>query len=141
MQVLFISSVSIITREPSQSRKLFVDAIGLPLESPPGDDYAFTEKIGGARHFGVWPLAQAAQACFGTADWPTDRPVPQVSIEFDVASPDAVREAASELESRGYSLLHGPKTEPWGQTLARIQSTDGAIIGVSYTPPMHEQAK
>ena len=137
MKILFIASVSVITAEPAQARRLFVDALGLPLEQPPGDEYAYTEHIEGAKHFGVWPLAQAAQACFGQPDWPPDRPVPQVSIEFELESPAAVEAGLQELVARGYAPLHEAHTEPWGQTVARILSADGAIIGLSYAPAMH----
>jgi catechol 2,3-dioxygenase-like lactoylglutathione lyase family enzyme len=140
MQVLFISSVSIITPRPADSRKLFVEALGLPLEGPAGDEYVFSEKIGGSKHFGVWPLSQAARACFGTDTWPADHAVPQVSIEFDVENEAAVGEAARELEQHGFALLHGPRTEPWGQTVARILSPEGAIVGISYAPWMHDSA-
>jgi hypothetical protein len=34
-----------------------------------------------------------AEECFGTQRWPAERPVPQVSIEFDVA--DAQPDIAS----------------------------------------------
>jgi catechol 2,3-dioxygenase-like lactoylglutathione lyase family enzyme len=139
MDILFISSVSIISPEPAESRRLFIDVLGLPLEpASPGDEYHFSEKIGGSRHFGVWPLAQAAQACFGTADWPRDRPVPQISIEFEVADAAALDQAARELETRGYTLLHGPRTEPWGQMVARLQTLEGAIVGISFAPWIHE---
>ena len=140
MQVLFISSVSIITPRPADSRKLFVEALGLPLEAPPGDEYVFSEEIGGSKHFGVWPLSQAARACFGTDAWPSDHAVPQVSIEFEVENAAAVAEAARELEQHGFALLHGPRTEPWGQTVARILSLEGAIVGISYAPWMHNAA-
>jgi hypothetical protein len=56
---------------------------------------------------GVWPLSQAAQACFGTAEWPADRPVPQVSLEFDVADAEAVAAAAQELQDACHELLAG----------------------------------
>jgi uncharacterized glyoxalase superfamily protein PhnB len=94
--------------------------------------------ISGCKSFGIWPLAQAAQACFGSTDWPADRLVPQVSIEFDVASPDAVGPAVRELVATGHDLLHEPRDEPWGQTVARLQSPEGAIVGISYTPVLHE---
>jgi catechol 2,3-dioxygenase-like lactoylglutathione lyase family enzyme len=141
MQVLFISSVAIIAPRPAESRRLFVDALGLPLEGQPGDDYVFSENIGGSKHFGVWPLSQAAQACFGSDTWPSDQPVPQVSIEFEVASEAAVADSAGELEACGFALLHPPRTEPWGQTVARILSPEGAIVGISYAPWMHESPK
>ncbi|SRR6266851_1612572 len=143
MQVQFISSVAIIAEDPADGRKLFIGAFGLPLEPPPGDGddhYVYSERIDGCKHFGVWPLREAAQACFGTDAWPSDRPVPQVSIEFDLESPAAVAAAAAELESKGYAVLHAPRTEPWGQTIARIQNAEGAIIGVSFTPWMHQSS-
>src|SRR5947208_4950059 len=133
MKVLFSSSVSIVAADAAKSRRLFINTLGLPLEAAqPGDDYYFSEKVDGSKHFGVWPLAQAAQACFGTSDWPADRPAPQVSIEFEVENEAAVEQAGHELESQGYKLLHPAKREPWGQTVARLLSDEGAIIGISF---------
>ena len=138
MHIEFVSSVSVITADPPESRKLYVDALGLPLEHPAGDDYCFSEKIEGSKHFGVWPLSQAAQACFGTDQWPVGLPIPQVSIEFDVADVDAVRAAADELKAGGYQLLHDVREEPWGQTLVRLLSNEGSIVGISYAPWLHK---
>ena len=70
-------------------------------------------------------------------EWPSDRPIPQASVEFEVASQAAVEEAGRELESRGYSLLHPARTEPWGQTVARFLTPEGAILGISYAPWLH----
>ena len=64
-------------------------------------------------------------------------PVPQVSIEFDVAGPEAVTVAADELAAAGHELLHPAREEPWGQTVARLLSPEGAILGISYVPVMH----
>ena len=86
----------------------------------------------------MWPLHQAAEACFGTHEWPADRPIPQASIEFEVENEAAVESAARELEERGYQLLHGARTEPWGQTVARLLSEEGAILGISYAPSLHK---
>lgn len=96
--------------DPPESRRLYVDVIGLPLEEQ--GDYFHSEKISGSKHFGVWPLTDAAQSCFGTSEWPTDRPVPQASIEFEVADPGAVAAAGEELEAAGYELLHPAREEP-----------------------------
>jgi uncharacterized glyoxalase superfamily protein PhnB len=63
--------------------------------------------------------------------------VPQAGIEFEVADPDAVQLAAEELKEKGFTLLHEARIEPWGQTVARLQSSEGAIIGLSYAPSMH----
>ena len=138
MDIEFLSTVAVIAPDPPASRKLYVEVLGLPLESH-GGDYHHSEQIAGSKSFGIWPLSQAAEACFGTADWPADRPVPQVSIEFDVADAAAVGPAARELEQAGYVLLHAPRQEPWGQTVARLQSPEGAIIGISYAPLLHDE--
>ncbi|HEX4673461.1 MAG TPA: VOC family protein [Solirubrobacteraceae bacterium] len=137
MQIEFVSGVAVIAPDPAQSRHLYVDILGLPLTSQ-GGDYFHSEHIPGTKHFGVWPLSQAAQACFGTEQWPADRAVPQVSVEFDVAGAAGVQAAADELAAAGYELLHPAREEPWGQTVARLQSPEGAIVGISYVPSMHE---
>jgi catechol 2,3-dioxygenase-like lactoylglutathione lyase family enzyme len=137
MNIEFLATVAVIAPDPVDSRKLYVEALGLPLHGE-GDGYQHSEHIQGCKSFGIWPLPQAARACFGTDQWPTERPVPQVSIEFDVADAEEVLPAARELEQAGYELLHGPRTEPWGQTVARLQSPEGAIIGISYAPVLHD---
>ncbi|MBV9012582.1 MAG: VOC family protein [Pseudonocardiales bacterium] len=138
MQVQFIASVSIIAPDPPASRALYLDTLGLPLEQLDGDYYA-SEHIPGSRHFGVWPLSQAAQACYGTPDWPREVPIPQASVEFELANADALAEAAKELEAHGYTLLHPPRTEPWGQIVARILSDEGLIVGLSFAPWLHDK--
>jgi catechol 2,3-dioxygenase-like lactoylglutathione lyase family enzyme len=136
MDVKFVTSVAVITPDPSVSRGLYLEALGLPLIAE-GDGYLHSEGIDGCKSFGVWPLVQAAQACFGTPDWPADRPVPQASVEFEVADAGAVQTAADELKGKGFTMLHDARTEPWGQTVARLQSSEGLIIGLSYAPSMH----
>jgi len=135
VNVEFVASVAVITADPAVSRELYVEALGLPLA---GEDYIHSERLAGTKSFGIWPLTQAAQTCFGTPDWPADRPTPQVSIEFEVEDAAAVQRAAEELRAKGYELLHDAKTEPWGQTVARLQSSEGAVIGISYAPMLHE---
>lgn len=71
MEIEFVASMSVIAAEPTESRKLFVEALGLPLKAAEGDDY-FSERT-----------------------------VPQ---------------------------------EPWGRTVARLQSVDSLIIGISCAP-------
>jgi catechol 2,3-dioxygenase-like lactoylglutathione lyase family enzyme len=136
MDIQFIATVAAVVADPPESRKLFIDALGLPLEGE-GDGYYSSERIPGSKHFALWPLSEAAQACFGTTQWPAGRVVPQASIEFDVADPEAVAAAGAELQRAGFELVHPARTEPWGQTVARLLSDDGLIIGVSHTPPFH----
>jgi catechol 2,3-dioxygenase-like lactoylglutathione lyase family enzyme len=138
VDVLFIMSVAVVTADPPQSRKLFIDALGLPLEGE-GDGYYSSGGIPGSNHFGVWPLSQAAEACFQTPHWPADRVIPQASIEFEVKDAEAVAAAGAELQRAGFELLHAARTEPWGQTVTRLLTEDGLIIGISYAPSFHVQ--
>ncbi len=140
MDVEFIATMAVIVADPPQGRKLFIDVLGLPLEGE-GDGYYSSGDIPGSKHFGLWPLSEAAVACFGTPEWPVDRPTPQASIEFDVADVAAVAAAGSELERTGYELLHPARTEPWGQTVTRLLTDDGLIVGISYTPPFHVKGR
>ena len=136
MNVLFIASMAVVTADPPQSRQLFIDALGLPLEGE-GDGYYSSGSVAGSKHFGVWPLSQAAEACFGTPEWPAERVIPQASIEFEVEDVEAVAAAGHELQQAGYELLHPARTEPWGQTVARLLTKDGLIVGISYAPAFH----
>ena len=138
MKIEFLSSVAVIAADPPTSRRLYVDTLGLPLESGADGEYFHSEAIPGCKHFGVWPLHQAAQACFGVSAWPVDRPVPQVSVEFDVPDAEAVQVAADELAAAGYEILHPVREEPWGQTVVRLQSPEGSIVGISYAPSLHD---
>jgi len=53
--------------------------------------------LDGVKHFALWPLAQAAESCFGTDQWPGDLSVPQAWIEFDV---EDIEKATAELNRR-----------------------------------------
>jgi catechol 2,3-dioxygenase-like lactoylglutathione lyase family enzyme len=108
MEVQFIASVAPIIRDVGAARAFYQHTLGLSFEGVDGD-YVFTQGLEGTKHFGLWPLTEAANACFGTTEWPEDLPVPQASIEFEV--PD-VAAAAEELSTKGYELIHGARTEP-----------------------------
>ena len=138
MKIEFIASLGVIAADPPKSRELYVDALGLPLEASEGDDYFHSERVGGSKHFGVWPLSQAAEACFGTASWPAELTVPQASVEFEVEDADAVTAAGEELKRAGFELLHPARQEPWGQTVVRLLSSEGLIVGVSHAPSLHD---
>ena len=131
MKIEFITSVAVITADPPESRKLYVDALGLPLEAAEGDDYFHSEDIDGSKHFGVWPLTQAARACFGGGDWPAGVPSPQACVEFELGGPAAVQDGIDELRAAGYDVLHDARLEPWGQTVGRLLSPEHVIIGLS----------
>ncbi|HEX3824831.1 MAG TPA: hypothetical protein VHV79_10245 [Mycobacteriales bacterium] len=137
MKIDAVTSVAVITDDPQRSRRLYVDTLGLPLKQLDGE-YLATSELDGCGHFGVWPLAQAAQACFGDSTWPNEWLPPQMSVEFEVSDERAVAAGATELRSQGYQLLHDAKTEPWGQTVARLLSPEGVIVGLSFAPSLHD---
>ena len=134
MQVRFVAGFSPIVPDLETSLAFYRDALGLPL---PDDDYPFTEALPGVKHFGLWSLTDAAQSCFGADAWPEDLPVPQAALEFDLEDADAIAAAAAELAAKGYRVLVGPKTEPWNQTVARLLSPEGLLVGVTHTPWHH----
>jgi catechol 2,3-dioxygenase-like lactoylglutathione lyase family enzyme len=134
MDVQFVASVAPIVRDAGAARSFYRDALGLSFEGEEGD-YAFTHELEGTKHFGLWPLSEAANACFGTTEWPADIPVPQASIEFEVSD---VASAATELTAKGCRLIHGARTEPWSQITARLLSPEGLLVAVCYTPSLHD---
>jgi len=139
MDIVFIAGFSLIV-DGNSTRDLLKSAFGIPLKGMEADaEYVFADSMEGAKHFGVWPLHQAAEACFGKSEWPKNLPVPQATIEFEVKDADAVAAAEKELRAKGHELLHGARTEPWGQTVCRLLTKEGVIIGVSFAPWFHEK--
>jgi catechol 2,3-dioxygenase-like lactoylglutathione lyase family enzyme len=134
VDVQFVTSVAPIVRDVDASRAFYRDALGLSFEGEEGD-YVFTHTLEGTKHFGLWPLSEAASACFGTPEWPADIPIPQASIEFEVAD---VAAAAAELTAKGCRLIHEARTEPWSQVTARLLSPEGLLVAVCYTPFFHD---
>ena len=134
MDVQFVTSIAPIVRNPEVSRSFYADGLGLDFEGQEGD-YVFTHELEGTKHFGLWPLSEAANACFGTTEWPAEVPAPQASIEFEVAD---VTEAAAELGAKGYQLIHGARTEPWGQITARLLSPEGLLVAVCHSPAFQD---
>lgn len=134
MDVLFVAGFSPIVADSGAARAFYKDDLGLPLETVQGD-YIAVDGFEGSKHLGVWPLADAAQSCFGVPEWPDDLPVPQATLEFEVAD---VAAAADELVAKGHTLIHHTRTEPWGQVVARLLGPEGLLIGVCHTPWLHE---
>lgn len=128
IDVLFVAGFGPITRDSGAGRKLYKDVLGLPLE---GDAYLNTNKVDGVKEFALWPLSEAAESCFGTKEWPTEIPVPQAWLEFDVAD---IETATRELEAQGYRLVVSARKEPWGQTVTRFLSPEGILLGITHTP-------
>jgi catechol 2,3-dioxygenase-like lactoylglutathione lyase family enzyme len=133
MDIQFVTSIAPIVRDTSAARSFYRDTLGLAFEGRDGD-YVYTHHLEGTKHFGLWPLSEAANACFGSPEWPAAIPVPQASLEFEVADVDA---AAAELKAKGCQLIHDARTEPWGQVTARLLSPEGLLVAVCYSPAFH----
>lgn len=132
IDILFVAGFGPIVRDPAASRAFYLDTLKLPLAAMPGDDaYLHGEKLDGVKHFALWPLASAAESCFGMRDWPASVPEPHAWMEFDV---EDLAAASATLKARGYTLLVDNRAEPWGQTVTRLLSPEGILIGLTITP-------
>jgi catechol 2,3-dioxygenase-like lactoylglutathione lyase family enzyme len=139
MKVSFVAGFGPIVRDVGESRRFWGDGLGIGLtEAAP--DYWTNDDTEGVKAFALWPLSQAAESTFGTDAWPDDVPIPQAWIELDVESAEAVGPAVEELQAAGFRLLRGVNVEPWGQTTSRLQSPEGLLVGITYTPWMHDDA-
>lgn len=134
IKVLFVAGFGPIVRAPQESKAFYLDALGLPLDAMEGaEGYWHTDKIKGVQHFALWPLSQAAHSCFGAAEWPAHVPAPTSWLEFDV---EDVAAATAALKQKGYDVLVDTREEPWGQTVSRLLSPEGILVGVTFTPWM-----
>jgi catechol 2,3-dioxygenase-like lactoylglutathione lyase family enzyme len=137
VKVSFVAGFGPIVRDVAESHRWWQATLGIELpEIAP--DYHGTDDLAGVKAFALWPLSQAAETTFGTSDWPADLPIPQAWVELDVDSAKAVAEVAAELAAQGHRLLREAREEPWKQTTARLLSPEGLLVGISYTPWMHE---
>jgi hypothetical protein len=135
IKVLFVAGFGPIVRDSVTSRRLYNEVLGISFKEESGG-YLHTEALEGAKTFALWPLSQAAHSCFGNDSWPDDIPVPQAWLEFDV---DSVEKATAELELHGYRILIKNKKEPWGQTVTRLLSPEGLLVGISLTPSLRKE--
>lgn len=136
MKVSFVAGFGPIVHDVDASRAFWGGGLGIELEEA-APSYWTNDDLDGVKAFALWPLGQAAEACFGTSAWPADVTVPQAWLELDVESSEAVAAAVAELEAAGYRMLRGVRQEPWGQTTAHLLSPEGLLLGVTYTPWMH----
>jgi catechol 2,3-dioxygenase-like lactoylglutathione lyase family enzyme len=135
IRVLFIAGFGPIVRDGEASRKLYRDVLGIRFKEE-ADGYLHTEAEKGAKTFALWPLSQAAHACFGTDTWPAHLAAPQAWLEFDVEN---VEKATAALESRGYQMLVKNRKEPWGQLVSRLISPEGLLVGITFTPAFRDE--
>ncbi|QAV24113.1 glyoxalase [Proteus hauseri] len=134
IDVLFIAGFGPITRDNAQSQEFYKETLKLPLKPiEENSDYLLTPEgeLKGVKHFALWPLAQAAISCFNHNNWPETLPIPQSWIEFEVNN---IETATETLKQKGYQLLVDNRIEPWGQTVTRLLSPEGMLVGLTITP-------
>jgi hypothetical protein len=136
MKVSFVAGFGPIVRDTDGSRAFWGTSIGIKLEeAAPG--YWTNDDLEGVKAFALWPLSQAAESTFGDDQWPNAIPAPQAWLELDVESAEAVAPAVAEMEAAGHRVLRAAHEEPWGQTTSRLLSPEGLLVGITYTPWMH----
>jgi catechol 2,3-dioxygenase-like lactoylglutathione lyase family enzyme len=139
VKISFVAGFGPIIRETDGAQAFWRDGLGIRFEeAAPG--YFTNDDLDGVKAFAMWPLSQAAEATFGTDEWPADIPAPQAWLELDVESPEAVGAAITKMERAGHRVLREAHAEPWGQTTARLLSPEGLLVGITYTPWMHDHA-
>jgi hypothetical protein len=134
IEILFVAGFGPISLNTESSAEFYVQTLGLPLKPMEGNsDYLLSEEgqLKGVKHFAVWPLSQAANSCFSANEWPSEHPMPQGWIEYEVRDLDSATRA---LSDKGYCLLVANQTEPWGQTVTRLLSPEGLLTGLTITP-------
>jgi hypothetical protein len=137
VKVAFVAGFGPIIREAGAANAFWRDGLGIAFDEPaPG--YFTNDDLDGVNAFAMWPLSQAAEATFGVATWPEEVPTPQAWIELDVESAEAVGESVAEMAASGHRVLREAHEEPWGQTTARLISPEGLLVGITFTPWMHD---
>ena len=134
IKILFVAGFGPVVHDTLSGRKLYAEVLGIPFKVE-SDGYLHTESLEGAKSFALWPLSQAAQSCFGTDSWPTEIPVPQAWLEFDVEN---VEEATATLEAQGHRMLVKNKKEAWGQIVSRFVDPEGLLVGITFTPLLRD---
>lgn len=76
MKIQFIAGYGPIAPDAAATYDFWAGDLGIPFDEV-GPDYFHARDLPGARVFALWPLAQAAEATFGTSIWPSEIPVPQ----------------------------------------------------------------
>jgi catechol 2,3-dioxygenase-like lactoylglutathione lyase family enzyme len=134
IDVLFVAGFGPIVRDPAASREFYSEALALQFKED-ANGYLYTGALDGVKRFALWPLTQAAESCFGVDQWPSDLPVPQAWIEFDLENID---KATAELKSQGYKLLVATRKGTVGPSRHAAAGPEGLLVGITHTPAMRK---
>lgn len=137
MEVRFIAGFAVITTDVASGRRLYAETFGLPLSPPVSvsdSECLCTEDVPGAKHFGVWPLEEAAQACFGRPTWPDSHPA---------TGHDRVRgrrrRGGGAGAHRGWPPVGSSDADgTMGTDRGSFQTAEGLLVGLCVTPWLRE---
>jgi catechol 2,3-dioxygenase-like lactoylglutathione lyase family enzyme len=124
-----LAGIAEVVEDMEGAVEFYRDVLGLDVEYEAGSGYGLV-KMPGILHFGLWSRTAAAVATFGDSSAVNRVPL-GFSVGFEV---DSVEAGSRDLESRGWSIVQAPKTEPWGQVTSRFFSASGALCEISETP-------
>jgi hypothetical protein len=101
----FVAGFGPIVKETAASRAFWGDGLGISLEGSSQGHWT-NDNLEGTNAFALWPLSQAAEACFGTDSWPADLPEPQACRSVLAAVVAVVDDVGGEVghRSRGPSM-------------------------------------
>ena len=102
MKPSFMAGFGPIVRDVGASREFWGAGLGIQLQEA-SPSYWTNDGLDGVKAFALWPLAQAAESCFGGNTWPPEIPAPQAWVEFDVESPGGGRGGRVRTRGRGSS--------------------------------------
>lgn len=134
IKILFIAGFGPIVADAAASQKFYRQILGISFKEEDGG-YLHTGDLPGAKSFALWPLPHAAQSCFGKDTWPSEYPVPQAWLEFDVENVEA---ATEELEAKGYQVLLKNKKNPGAKPSRACSARKAYYLG---SPSRHGCAK
>jgi hypothetical protein len=112
IKLLFIAGFGPIVREPTASRKLYNQTLGIGFKEENGG-YLHTEAL---QRSLCGPFRKVAESCFGKDAWPTEIPAPQAWLEFDVddvAKATLDRSARSSNARKEQKGTVGPDCQPF----------------------------
>lgn len=69
IKVVMAAGFGPVSQDDMARQAFYLNHLGLPRRPLPENlDYLFCEssQLQGAKHFAIWPLAQAAQSCFSS---------------------------------------------------------------------------
>jgi catechol 2,3-dioxygenase-like lactoylglutathione lyase family enzyme len=124
-----VAGVGEIVEDVAAAVAFYRDVLGLEVEYD-GDGAYAEVKVAGIAHYGLWGRRAAAESILGDASL-ADRVPLGFAMGFEV---DSVEDAATTTGERGLPLIQSPKTEPWGQVVARFILPSGLVGEFAETP-------